>query len=829
MAASRPIAHGALKTAGERNNLLQLQTMSQAFCDLYFRLRADGVILEYSAPRKDDLFVEPSQFLNRPMQEVLPPAVARQFKNAIRRVKTSNASASIEYSLPMQDGTRFFEARLLPLPQNEFAVVVRDVTGFARAMRERDRLAAVLEATPDYVGICNREGGDLYLNRAARLALGIGEDEDISSLSTADLHPASASQFIREVAVPYAVEHGVWIGESVMLHRDGHEIPISHVIISHRNAAGEVEYFSSIARDISAQKKNEAALREAEGRYRSIFENAIEGIFQTTPEGKYTAANPMLARIYGYDSPAELMDAITDIQQQLYLDPSRRKEFARLMKKNGAVARFESPVRRKDGAMIWISENARAVRDEHGALVGYEGTVVDITERKQIEQQLKHQAFHDALTGLPNRILFMDRLEHALARLRRKTAGKFSLAILFLDLDRFKVINDSLGHESGDRLLVEAARRVESCLRPGDTAARLGGDEFTILLEDVDDVQAVIAVAERTAQTLQQPLDLHGHDVYITTSIGIAFSSGPGDSAEALLRDADVAMYRAKSNGRAQYEVFDPEMNARALERLHLESDLRLALEREEMCLNFQPKLDLESREIVAFEALLRWQHPTHGMVSPGDFIPLAEETGLILPIGNWVMRQACLQGKAWHNEYSCEVEISVNLSARQLRQPDLAQQVEAILSETGWPANLLKLEITESAVMEDAEHTIRTLRALYDLGVRLSIDDFGTGYSSLSYLSRFPITTLKVDRSFVSKMGVSVEDNEIVRAILMLAQALKLETVAEGIETEEQLNDLKALGCNRGQGFLFSRPLAAKEAGLLLKSSKIFENQAPG
>lgn len=450
---------------------------------------------------------------------------------------------------------------------------------------------------------------------------------------------------------------------------------------------------------------------------------------------------------------------------------------------------------------------------------------------QQSKERFRQAAFHDALTGLPNRALLIDHLKLAMERSRRREGHLF--AVLFLDLDRFKNINDSLGHNIGDQLLIAIARRIETCLRPTDTVARLGGDEFAILLDGLDDSKNAVYVAERIRESLMQPFDLSGHEVYTTTSIGIALSSTHSthyEQPENLLRDADTAMYRAKENGKARYELFDTVMHARAVSLLNLENDLRRAVERREFQVYYQPIIMLETREIAGFEALIRWNHPERGFVSPAEFIPLAEETGLILEIGQWVLREACRQIQQWQwlapNEKP--LTMAVNLSGKQFKQPDIIEQIKKTLQETNCDPRTLKIEITESAVMENAEAATQMLTQLRDLGVQISIDDFGTGYSSLSYLHRFPVTTLKIDRSFIGRMGAGDENSEIVRTIMTLAVNLGMDVVAEGVETEEQLRQLTALKCEYGQGYLFSKAVDAKTAQALLQERAHGQAKAP-
>ncbi|MDQ4100090.1 MAG: EAL domain-containing protein [Chloroflexota bacterium] len=442
---------------------------------------------------------------------------------------------------------------------------------------------------------------------------------------------------------------------------------------------------------------------------------------------------------------------------------------------------------------------------------------MDISERKRLEEQLAHQAFHDSLTGLPNRALFMNRLEHALARARRHPTHA---ALLYLDLDRFKVVNDSLGHEVGDQLLIAVGGRLRACVRPQDTVARLGGDEFTILLEDVGQVDQVLRCARRVLEALTVPFTAAKHQVFTTASIGVAWSNEE-EHASALLRHVDIAMYRAKSKGKARYEVYDPEMNAQAVRRLEMENNLRWAPQREEFSVVYQPNVELSTGRVIGMEALLRWQHPQRGMVLPSEFIPITEDTGLILPLGRWVLEQACRQAREWQEQFTARglMSVSVNLSARQFQDPDLVEETGRVLRECGLDPRCLHLEITESVMMEHAEAAVSTLNRLKGLGVQLALDDFGTGYSSLGYLERFDVDTVKLDRSFVRELGRERGKTAIMEAVITLSRALGFSVVAEGIETVEQLSELRRLGCERGQGYLFSKPVTADAAGGLLRA----------
>src|SRR5437868_5382173 len=560
------------------------------------------------------------------------------------------------------------------------------------------------------------------------------------------------------------------------------------------------------------------ALRESEERFRSAFDYATIGMGVVSLNGRWLQVNPSLCEIVGYGDTELLAANIKEIthREDLFALDEQIQRLA-----EGVISSHQTEVRytHKQGKEVWAHLGMSLVRDGQANPRHLIFQIQDITDRKRAEEQLLHDAFHDALTGLPNRALFMDHVKMAIQRSRRN--GERLFAALFLDLDRFKIINDSLGHMVGDQLLVGIAHRLEACLRPGDTVARLGGDEFTILLEDLSETEDAIEVARRVQEAVSQPFNIGGHEVFTTVSIGIALSATGYERAEDLLRDADTAMYRAKLLGKKRHVVFDKGMHDRAMELLQIETDLRRAISRKEFFLNYQPIVSLETGKVCSFEALVRWRHPERGLVVPSDFIPVAEETGLIIPLGQWVLAEACRQMREWQKFYgvSESVTMSVNLSGRQFSQADLIEQISSALREAGLRPGCLKLEITESMVAENMDTAIGMLTQLRDLGVGLSIDDFGTGYSSLSYLHRFPIDTLKIDRSFVTQMTVNTENAEIVRTIVTLARSLDMNAVAEGVETREQLRQLCELECGYGQGYLFSKPVAAGQAiELLLK-----------
>jgi diguanylate cyclase (GGDEF)-like protein/PAS domain S-box-containing protein len=542
--------------------------------------------------------------------------------------------------------------------------------------------------------------------------------------------------------------------------------------------------------------------------------------------------SPAYQKVLGYSSE-ELAGGSSDDQ----IHPSDRERVAQAAHKartTGRGQRLEYRMRHKDGTWRILESTASPIQSGHR---GIEKLVIvnrDITERKRAEEMLAHSALHDGLTDLPNRALFADRLQYALMRARRHADNKF--AVLFVDVDEFKIVNDSLGHRVGDELLVQIASRLTGGLRetdlvarsviiasqsPEEGLARLGGDEFAVLLEDVLNPIGAIRVAQRIQEKLSLPFDVGGQQIVITASIGVAYSSNSYAGAEDLLRDAELAMYRAKRTGKARYEVFDPAMHSTAVHRLKLETDLRKGIERGELLVYYQPIVSLKSGKITGFEALSRWQRP-EGMVSPADFIPVADETGLILTINRALMLEACQQLRSWQAQLGCDppLTMSMNVSPKQFAQPDLAKEIGAILQQTGVTPNTVNLEIMETIAMGDADRALAVISDLKALGVLLSIDDFGTGYSSLSRLPRFPVDALKIDRVFISNMNTDHDSHEIVRLIVMLAHSLRLKVVAEGTETEDQITELKRLGCEMAQGYLYSPPVDSKTAGELLQRS---------
>jgi diguanylate cyclase (GGDEF)-like protein/PAS domain S-box-containing protein len=579
---------------------------------------------------------------------------------------------------------------------------------------------------------------------------------------------------------------------------------------------GSLVEYQSVGRDITARKEAEEALRESEARLAEAQRIAHVGSWEWDVASDTVTWSDELYRIFGR-TPEEFENTYESFLQYVHPeDMEHVRETIRHAYESGKPFAFEHRLVRPDGTVRTLQARGEVITNESGEKVRLAGTAQDVTERKALEERLEHQAFHDLLTGLPNRHLFVDRLGQALRRTRRRNRN---VAVLFTDLDGFKVVNDSLGHETGDMLLVAVAQRLESCLRPEDTLARFGGDEFVVLLEDVGHPDEAVRVARRLVDELRSPFFLEGRELFAGVSVGIAVGHASTKDAEDLLRDADTAMYRAKDEGTG-YSVFDPVLYEHALDRLELENDLRRAIERDEFVVHYQPIFQLgEDGGVWGLEALVRWDHPERGLLNPDEFVKVAEESGLVVPMGEQVLEEACRHAKEWQDEYprTPAPVFSVNLSARQLQRPDLAERIGTTLRKTGLEGSCLALDITETVYIGTREGNTATLDRLRKLGVRISIDDFGMGYSSLSYLKRLPADTLKIDKSFIKGLGEDVEDTAIVRMVVDLAHTLGMEVIAEGVEEWAQATLLSEMGCDFGQGLYFSEPLAPEAAARFL------------
>ena len=587
----------------------------------------------------------------------------------------------------------------------------------------------------------------------------------------------------------------------------------ARIVVSGENEA------TILIRDISDRKQAELSLRESEERYRVLAENINDLVCLHAPDGKYLYVSPSCEALLGYR-----YDEMLGQYPYTYFHPDDRD---RIQQEDhaAAIAGKAAPItyrmRQKSGDYIWFETLTNPIMDATGQVIQLQTTSRDVSDRIQAQNQLEHEALHDTLTGLPNRNLLMERLELSIRRANR--LDDYHFAVLFLDLDRFKVINDSLGHLAGDQLLIVIAHKLQTILREIDLVARLGGDEFVILLDEIKDIQEAIHATQRIFAALQTPLMIGGREVYTTASIGIVLGTKDYAQASHLLRDADIAMYRAKNKGKARYEIFDAEMHRQVMMRMNLENDLRQAIDDQEFVLHYQPIVALDSGYLVGFETLMRWQHHSQGLKYPADFITVAEEIGLITSLSSWGLRTACQQLAEWQNTFSNlkDLKISVNLSAQDLQRSDLLTEIDLVLAQTHVDPHCLNLEITESMLIEDIKSTIELFSQLKERGIQISLDDFGTGYSSLNYLHRLPMDNLKVDRSFVNQMEEGKKNYQIVEMIATLSKQLELDAIAEGIETLHQLEKLQELGYRFGQGYLFSKPLSKESTTSLLRNAE--------
>ena len=566
---------------------------------------------------------------------------------------------------------------------------------------------------------------------------------------------------------------------------------------------------------VRRQLTEQQALRHAEEKYRTIFENAVVGIFQIAPDGRPLSINRALAQMHGYDSAEQLLAEVSNVAQQLFVDPNRMGELTRELDRNGVVRGAEVEAYRRDGTKKWLMVSLRAVSDASFNLAYHEGTVEDISDRKVAEERIQYLAYYDALTGLPNRTLLQDRLSNALARARRQ---KDKVALLFLDLDRFKFVNDSLGHSVGDLLLQAVADRLKKWARAQDTVARQGGDEFLIVMTDVHDIPGAAIAAERLMDAMTAEFVVQGRSLSVSCSVGISIFPEHGADGETLIKNADAAMYSAKDYGRDNFRFFTEDMNVQVAARLNLENSLRLALEKKELYLVYQPQMDIGTGRITGLEALLRWQSPELGLVPPAEFIPIAENSRLIMPIGEWVLRTACTQARKWQDDGLPPLPVAVNVSAAQFLHGGFRELIRSVLRDTGLPSQYLELELTESLLLSNADATFVVLQELKAMGLKLAIDDFGTGYSSFSYLKHFPIGKLKIDRSFIRDVAIGPDDAAITAAIISMAKTLNLKVIAEGVETEAQMSFLRDHHCDEIQGFYFSKPLSIAEVAEKLR-----------
>ena len=796
--------------------------------DIITLYETDGTVRYVSPALQRVLGYAPEERIGALSFELIHPedvARAREaFADILRR---PNQPILVEVRVRHRDGSwRYLQAvgtNLLSDP-SVGAIVLngRDVTErkeAEEALREaEERYRTLVEQIPavSYIDRADGSGESLYTSPQVEGMLGYTPQEWLAGrLWKHRLHPEDRERILA-ADERFESENGQFDEEYRLLAKDGSTVWVREQAVLVDDAAGRPLYWQGVLFDMTDRKQAEEAVRESEVRLAETQRLAHLGGWEWDVRTGRISWSDEVYRIYGL-VPQEFVPSFEKFLQVVH--PDDREMIEGVIK--GALNKhkpydLEHRVVRSDGEVRVVHRRAEVIRDEAGEPLRIVGTVHDITERKALEDRLEHRALHDPLTDLPNRTLFVDRLGQALGRTRRQRGRK--VAVLFVDLNNFKVVNDSLGHEMGDRLLTVLAERTRRSLRPGDTLARFGGDEFTILVEDIQDPADAIQVAERITADLRRPFVLKGREIFASASIGVALGEFSTKGAEDLLRDADTAMYRAKESG-SNYCMFDPEMYEHAVERLELENDLRRAAESDEFAVRYQPIVRLGTDEVWGVEALARWNHPTRGLLGPPEFMPAAEESGLITPMGNRLLEEACREAKGWQESdpHMPPLILSVNLSAKQLRRPDLAENIGRILGKTGLEASCLTLDVAETVYIKALEGNTAALDGLKEAGVRISIDDFGMGYSSLSYLKRLPADILKIDRTFIAGLGEDLEDTAIVRMIIELAHTLGLEVVAEGVETEGQLQILRELGCDMAQGYYFARPLLSEEVSRFL------------
>ena len=692
--------------------------------------------------------------------------------------------------------------------------VERDLRRSETEIRQREsRFRMLVEHASDIIAVSDEQGRLLYVSPSFERILG-HPTQSLAPLSEL-LHPDDLAEIRRQWSTAFG---GPSEGSAVLqielriCDADG-DWHCFDATITNRLLDDNVRGYVGNLHDITARKLAEVALRDAHESLRLAFDNAPSGIAAVDLEGRLLRANPALAKIFGREVDELTGMSIVDLTHEDDRE-SVSSAIRRVADGTAEEYQLERRIVRPDGREVWINASASCVYNESGDVLYMINQYENVTERRILREQLAHAAVHDALTDLPNRALFMDRLELALRRVQR---DNHEVAVMFLDLDRFKLINDSLGHDTGDHVLRHVARRLSNVLRGSDTLARFGGDEFTVLCE-VSDKHEAYEVAERLVAAMELPLVLGGTEIFVSMSIGIALSLSGKESGADLLRNADLAMYRAKQSGSAKIELYRTEEEGNTIRHLRTFNELHRALERDELELHYQPCVDLHTGTMVGMEALVRWRHPTRGLLLPGEFIPLAEDSGMIVQLGAWVLGEACRQTASWNirrngvGENEARLNVSVNVSARQFADPGFLRLVTTALTDSGLNPDKLWLEITESTLMAHGDATVDILRKLRDLGLHLEIDDFGTGYSSLSYLKRLPVETLKIDRTFVDELDLdSPNDIAIVRAIIALGDSLGLSVIAEGVERPAQAHQLQALGCFLAQGYLFGVPMSGR------------------
>lgn len=832
-AAGELIATGLLSDITERKRaqeaLLRMAAIVESSEDAVVATSPDQIITEWNPAAERIYGYTRKEAVGQALSLIVPPEWAHDLPAMTQALFERKSTEPLEVQQVTKAGKRidvFISTAVIKDHDGEIigaVSIVRDISLRKRAEAKMRLQSAALNAAANGIVITDANGTIDWVNPAFTRMTGYSFEEAFGRTPSILRSGLQDISFYQRFWSTILSGH-IWTGEITNRKKDGNTYSEEMTVAPVRAPSGEISNFIAVKQDITDRKTAEEALRQAEAKYRALFDNAAIGIFETTPDGRPLNINQSMADLHGYESPQQLLDDIAHDRFHVFVDPSRMVSLAEEVEKVGEVRTAELEVFRKDGTMRSVRVNLRGLRNADGKVVGHEGTLEDITDRKAAEERVQYLAYYDALTGLANRSLLADRLRRALATARR-TGDK--VALLFIDLDRFKPINDSLGHSAGDEVLRQVAKRLVACARQEDTVARIGGDEFIVAMVRVNDNADVSAAITRIRIAMNEQFAVLGHLLRVSCSIGISLFPEHGDDFETLIKNADAAMYAAKDGGHNVSRFFTNETAEDALRQLKLENDLRAAVEHEELHLVYQPEVDTSTGSLVGLEALLRWRHPQFGLVPPDRFIPLAENIGVIVPIGEWVLRTSCAQARKWLDEGLRGVRVAVNVSGFQLRQEGFCKLVMTILHDTNLPAHFLELELTESALVPRPGGILDELLELTTTGVTVAIDDFGTGYSNLSRLRNFPISRLKIDRSFVRDVCVDPDDAAITAAIISMAKELHLKAIAEGVETEEQFSFLREHHCDQAQGFYFSKPLAVDEIPEILRTGPLLESRA--
>jgi diguanylate cyclase (GGDEF)-like protein/PAS domain S-box-containing protein len=806
-----------------QHELLRFTALVEHSDNAIISTELDGTVTSWNRGAERIYGYSAVETLGRHISFCYLPEKRTEIGTFLRRIANGEAIERFDTQRPKKDGTIIDVSMSVSAIKDGTGKIVgasgisRDVTAERRTEKELHLRSAALEAAANGIVITDRSGAIVWANHAFTTMTGYSKEEVLGKNHRMLKSEEQTESYYAELWS--TISSGkVWQGEIVNRRKDGTTYTEEMTITPIAQNVGQANWthFIAIKQDITERKRAEEELYRAHQMLQTILDTIPQRVFWKDRNCIYLGCNRILATDAGLNNPAEIIgksdfDLAWGETAEVY-----RSDDKLVMAQGSAKLGYEEIQDRPDGRRVWLRTSKLPLWDREGKVIGLLGTYEDITQRKVAEERVQYLAYYDVLTGLPNRILLRDRLSNALATARRQ---KHKVALLFLDLDRFKIINDSLGHSVGNLLLQAVAERLRRCAREQDTVTRLGGDEFLIVLTAVKDGADAAVAAERFMDAMTAGFVIQGHSLSISCSLGISVFPEHGADSETLIKNADAAMYKAKDGGRNNFQFFTADMGAQAVERLTLENGLRLALDKKELFLVYQPQMNIATGKIIGLEALLRWQHPTLGLVPPDKFIRIAENSGLIVPIGEWVLRTACSQARKWQDESLPAVTVAVNVSAVQFRQEDFCELVRKILRETGLAPQYLELELTESLLLTNADVTLSVIQELKAIGVTLAIDDFGTGYSSFSYLRQFQVSKLKIDRSFIRDVTLNPDDAAITAAIISMAKSLNLRVIAEGVEDEAQMTFLRVNRCDEIQGYYFSKPLAVDKVAEKLRA----------